>query len=161
MTDDATTDEAPVVATVVAAGGVVLDDATGPVRVLVVHRPAYDDWSLPKGHVDDGESPVDTAVREVAEETGVHAHVTGEAGTTEHPVTVTREGARLDAIKRVHWFTMRPAAEAADPATRVSDDEVDVAAWWGAEQALVGLTHAGERQLLARVLDVRMTDGDR
>lgn len=168
MTSDTTPDDAPVPAApapaasvVVAAGGVVLDDTAGRLRVLVVHRPAYDDWSLPKGHVDEGETPVDTAVREVLEETGVEAHVTGEAGTTEHPVALTRSGTTLDATKRVHWFTMRPADDAQDPAERTGDDEVDVAEWWRVERALTGLTHAGERQLLARVLDVRMTDGDR
>jgi 8-oxo-dGTP diphosphatase len=160
MTADAPTDDAPgpVVPTVVAAGGVVLDDTTGAVRVLVVHRPAYDDWSLPKGHVDTGESPFDASVREVVEETGVSAHVTGEAGTTEHAVTLTRAGTMLDAVKRVHWFTMHPAAAADDPAGRAADDEVDVAAWWPVERALTDLTHATERQLLARVLDVQATD---
>ena len=160
MTTDGTTDAAPERArpTVVAAGGIVLDDTTGPMRVLVVHRPSYDDWSLPKGHLDADESPVDAAVREVAEETGVRGLVTGDAGTTEHPVTLTRSGTPLDAIKRVHWFTMSPVDDADDPADRVADDEVDVAAWWSIERALTGLTHAGERELLARVLDARVLD---
>ena len=168
MTADETAADAPdptgpasVAAVVVAAGGVVLDDSTGALRVLVVHRPTYDDWSLPKGHVDEGEAPVDAAVREVAEETGVRADVTDEAGTTEHAVMLTRSGTTREATKRVHWFTMRPADDAQDPAGRTGDDEVDVAEWWSVERALTGLTHAGERQLLARVLDVRMTDGDR
>ena len=162
MTADGTIDDtaSPAPPTIVAAGGVVLDDASDPVRILVVHRPAYDDWSLPKGHVDAGEAPVDAAVREVAEETGVRAHVIGEAGMTEHPVTLTRSGATLDAVKRVHWFTMRPADGADDPGDRAGDDEVDVATWWSVERALTELTHAGERQLLARMLDVRVTDGD-
>ena len=157
MTAD-TTDDAPSQAPpkVVAAGGVVLDDATGPLRVLVVHRPAHDDWSLPKGHVDPDEQIVDAALREVVEETGVRVHVTGEAGATEHTVTVMRAGAPRDAIKRVHWFTMRPVDSAADPADRAGDSEVDTAAWWTVERALTDLSYVGERQLLARILDVRM-----
>jgi len=133
---------------IVAAGGVVLD-ATGPERrVLVVHRPAYDDWSLPKGHVDPGEPLVTTAVREVLEETGVLARAVGDAGTTQH--LVVRDG--TPAHKRVHWFLMHPDPDApGDPTTRPPDAEVDRAAWWTLDDALRDLTHAGERALLARV----------
>ena len=55
-----------------AAGGVVTRAAAGgSLEYLVVHRPRYDDWSLPKGKVEPGESLPDTARREVAEEAGV------------------------------------------------------------------------------------------
>ena len=163
MTADGTTDDASGQAhpTVLAAGGVVLDGTAGPLRVLVIHRPTHDDWSLPKGHVDAGESFVDTAAREVLEETGVRAEVTVEAGETEHTVTLTRPDGTLDAVKRVHWFVMRPVDDAIDPAGRAPDDEVDVAAWWPVERALTDLTHAGERQLLGRVLDVRVAGSGR
>jgi 8-oxo-(d)GTP phosphatase len=63
------------VATVIeAAGGVVWrsGDGGGPL-LAIVHRPRYDDWSLPKGKVKRGEHPLAAAVREVAEETGVRA----------------------------------------------------------------------------------------
>lgn len=56
-----------------AAGGVVWRPAAVGVEVCVVHRPRYDDWSLPKGKLDPGERPLAAAVREVAEETGVRA----------------------------------------------------------------------------------------
>ncbi len=135
-------------ATLVAAGGVVLDGTGADTRVLVVHRPAYDDWSLPKGHVDPGETFAATARREVAEETGVDAAVVDGAGTTAHALL----HAGAPAHKEVHWFVMRPAADAADPAARPPDDEVDRAAWWPVDDALRDLTHAGERTLLARVL---------
>ena len=52
-----------------AAGGVVERDG----RVLLVHRPRYDDWTFPKGKLDPGESFEDAALREVEEETGVSA----------------------------------------------------------------------------------------
>ena len=55
---------------VLAAGGVVVrDDGDGP-KALVIHRPKYKDWSLPKGKLDPGESFEQAAVREVMEETG-------------------------------------------------------------------------------------------
>jgi 8-oxo-dGTP pyrophosphatase MutT (NUDIX family) len=147
-TADEAADEGPAVATVLAAGGVVLHTLDGVVHVLVVHRPAYDDWSLPKGHVDDGESPEDAALREVAEETGVEARIARAAGTTEHEVVLV-EGR---AMKRVHWYVMHPAHASADPSSRTPDTEVDRATWWPVHAALTDLTHAGERELLARTV---------
>src|SRR4051812_8048862 len=59
-----------------AAGGVVVRrDASGAPEVLLVHRPRYADWSLPKGKLDKGESFEDGAVREVLEETGVRVRL--------------------------------------------------------------------------------------
>ena len=54
-----------------AAGGVVVHQG----RVLIVHRPRYDDWTLPKGKLDRGESFEDAALREVWEETGVRCNL--------------------------------------------------------------------------------------
>lgn len=54
-----------------AAGAVCWDLAPDGLRVLVVHRPRFDDWSWPKGKLDEGEGVVEAAVREVAEETGL------------------------------------------------------------------------------------------
>lgn len=56
-----------------AAGGVVWRPGQDGVEVCVVHRPRYDDWSLPKGKLEPGEHPLVAAVREVSEETGVQA----------------------------------------------------------------------------------------
>lgn len=143
------------VTTVLAAGGVVLDGPPKARRVLVVHRPAYDDWSLPKGHVDAGEDLAATALREVAEETDVIAIVERPVGTTEHALPPSASGRR----KRVHWFLMRVDASAGDPparaASRLPDTEVDVAEWWPVEIALRELTHANERVLLSDVVAPR------
>jgi 8-oxo-dGTP pyrophosphatase MutT (NUDIX family) len=137
------------VPTVLAAGGVVLHTLDGVAHVLVIHRPAYDDWSLPKGHVDGGESLECTARREVAEETGVTARIVRSAGTTEHEVV--RDAVR--STKRVHWYVMLPEdGSDVDPSSRTPDTEVDHAAWWPVDVALIDLTHAGERELLARTV---------
>lgn len=56
---------------VLAAGGVVWRRGVGGLEVVLVHRPRYDDWSLPKGKLEEGESYEDAAVREVEEEAGV------------------------------------------------------------------------------------------
>ncbi|MBM3675318.1 MAG: NUDIX hydrolase [Actinobacteria bacterium] len=63
-----------------AAGGLVWRRGPDDTEVLLVHRPRYDDWSLPKGKRDPGESDEDCALREVEEETGVHAAIEVPAG---------------------------------------------------------------------------------
>ncbi len=133
--------------TVVAAGGIVIDTSEGDTRVLVVHRPAYDDWSLPKGHAEANESLAAAALREVAEESGVAARIVRDAGTTRHTVHLAA-GPRT---KQVHWFVMHPTGDD-DPSSRVPDGEVDSAAWWSTSTALSGLTYAGERALLSQAL---------
>ena len=63
-----------------AAGGIVVRDGS----VLLVHRPKYDDWSFPKGKLEDGESWEDGAVREVEEETGLRCELGAFVGSTSY-----------------------------------------------------------------------------
>ena len=81
---------------VLAAGGVLVRDDG---RVAVVHRPRYDDWSLPKGKLDAGESFEDGARREVWEETGVRGLIRAELQPVEY---VDRKGRD----KLVRWYRM-------------------------------------------------------
>ena len=71
--------------TVRAAGGIVQrTDPDGESRLLLVHRPRYDDWSLPKGKADNGERDEETALREVEEETGLRCLLGEEIGETRY-----------------------------------------------------------------------------
>ena len=84
-----------------AAGGVVLRPTkNGRLKILVTHRPRYDDWSLPKGKADPKETPEQTAVREVLEETGYLCRIIAPLGKTRYPVS--------GGTKEVAWFAMRP-----------------------------------------------------
>ena len=65
-----------------AAGGVVVRDG----KLLLVHRPRYDDWTLPKGKLDPGESFEDAAIREVEEETGLRCSLGRELPSIEYDV---------------------------------------------------------------------------
>lgn len=130
-----------------AAGGVVLravsPDGGGGLEVLVVHRPAYDDWSLPKGKLDPGESAVAAAVREVAEETGVMAR----PGPELPAMTYRVKGVH----KRVRWFQMEYLD--GDPDARPPDGEVDIARWVAVADAQLLLTYGPDRQLLSDALE--------
>ncbi len=107
-------------------------------EVLVVHRPRYDDWSLPKGKLDDGESFEQCALREVLEETG-YACVLGE------PIGTSRYESR-GRPKEVHWFVMEPTG---DPTAL--DGEVDEVRWVPPAEALRLLTYDRDRELLSRL----------
>jgi len=128
---------------IAAAGGVtVRTGQDGAPEVLLVHRPAHDDWSLPKGHLDADEDAATAAAREVAEETGVTVRVVAELSPTEH---ATPAGP-----KRVRWFLTE--ARAGDPGTRAPDDEVDRARWVGLTEARSLLTYASDAGVLEEAL---------
>jgi 8-oxo-dGTP diphosphatase len=96
-----------------AAGGLVVRDG----KVLLVHRPKYDDWSFPKGKCDEGESDEACALREVAEETGLRCELLEEIGQTSYI-----DGKGRPKVVR-YWRMCAVAGEFA------SHDEVDEIRW--------------------------------
>jgi len=105
-------------------------------EVALVHRPKYDDWSLPKGKLHSGEHPVHAALREVAEETG-HTAVAGRPlGQAAYPV--------WGALKRVRYWAMQATGGRFRP-----NHEVDALEWLGIEAALERLDHGRDRRVLA------------
>ena len=126
--------------TIEAAGGVVVRGGPGPREVAVVHRPRYDDWSLPKGKLTAGEDAAAAALREVDEETGIRCAL----GRELTPVAYRdRKGRR----KRVRWWLMRPLEGEFTPG-----DEVDAMRWLGREQALALLDYEHDRALVREAL---------
>jgi 8-oxo-dGTP diphosphatase len=122
-------------AEVLAAGGVVVRDDG---RIAVIHRPRYDDWSLPKGKLDPGEGFEDGAVREVLEETGVRGRIVGELEPTSY---VDRKGRD----KLVRWYRMELDGE---PAEFAPNDEVDELRWLTPEEAGALLSYDHDRGLV-------------
>jgi 8-oxo-dGTP diphosphatase len=116
-----------------AAGGVVMRDG----EIALVHRPKYDDWSLPKGKLDPGEDWAQAAVREVEEETGVRARIVGE-------LPPTRYRDRKGRPKVVRWYRMDVEDEGAfEPGA-----EVDELRWLDPAEASRLLTYPHDRELL-------------
>jgi 8-oxo-dGTP diphosphatase len=113
-----------------AAGGVVLRDG----RVAVVHRPRYDDWSLPKGKLDPDESFEDAALREVEEETGLRCHLVRELPAVEYEVRGRPKVVR-------YW-----AMEVAEETPFVPNEEVDELRWVEPQDALGLLSYDRDRE---------------
>jgi 8-oxo-dGTP diphosphatase len=128
--------------TVRAAGAVLWRPVADGTEVCVVHRPAYDDWSLPKGKLDKDEHPLVAAVREVREETGFGALPQVRLPGVAYALPDGRD-------KTVDFWLMRadddPPAEVLDPA------EVDAVAWLPPQEAVSRLSYPDDRRLVAHV----------
>jgi 8-oxo-dGTP diphosphatase len=119
-----------------AAGGVVTR-ASGPgLEVLLVHRPAYDDWTFPKGKADSGESDEDCARREVEEETGLRCSLGRELPST----TYTDPRGRPKVVR--YWLM-----EAVEGTLRF-EHEVDEARWLSPADAASLLTYPRDLDVL-------------
>ena len=126
-------------AEVCAAGGVVWRRGDGGLEIVVVHRPRYDDWSLPKGKLDPGETFEEAALREVEEETGLRCEIGRLVGETTY-----RD--RKDRLKLVRFWAMRAGDGEFDP-----DDEVDDLRWVPLGEAGPLLSYDFDRELVERV----------
>ncbi len=101
-----------------------------------MHRPEYDDWTLPKGKAKRGESDEACALREVAEETGLECELQAELPSTSYHDSLGRP-------KIVRYWLMRAAKGKLRPA-----DEVDDARWLPLRDALDLLSYERDRDVL-------------
>ena len=125
---------------VLAAGAVLWrpePDGTHRPEVAVIHRPRYDDWSLPKGKVDPGETEAVTAVREIFEETGFHAQLGRRLMSVGYPVE--------QSVKKVVYWAARAGEGDFTP-----NHEVDKMLWLPADDVMNTLTYAHDRKVLRR-----------
>ncbi len=121
-----------------AAGGLILRrTGKGNLKILIAHRPSYDDWGLPKGKADKGETPEETAIREVLEETGYVCRIVAPLETTRHRIT--------NGVKEVRWFAMRPLPSS--PGFE-KNDEIDKIRWVSRKKAKEILDYKNDRLLI-------------
>ncbi|MDA8118112.1 MAG: NUDIX hydrolase [Actinomycetota bacterium] len=128
--------------TVRAAGAVVVRKVDGVPLICLVHRPHYDDWSLPKGKIDKGESEPDAALREVLEETGIVGSLLSEKRAT----TSYRDDRGRD--KTVTYFLMSYASGDFSP-----NEEVDEIAWLSPAEAAARLSYEHDESVIHQLLD--------
>ncbi|RBP99438.1 NUDIX hydrolase [Bifidobacterium xylocopae] len=134
-------------------------DLLGQVRLCMVHRPKYDDWSWPKGKLEPHETHAHAAAREVGEETGRVIRMGPYLGEAEYPLSsegghrTSRGNGRRKHI--VYWMAGLAGEERADRLKAVigrvgspDPDEVDEVAWVSVKKARKRLTHASDRQIL-------------
>ena len=129
--------------TVYAAGAVCWRLVDGGIRVLVINRSRHNDISLPKGKLDPGETLPQTAVREIAEETGLAVSLGVPLGITNYVMPNGRE-------KVVHYWAAEVSDEAIAATTFAPNEEVQSLEWLPIHKAVTSLTYERDAQMLER-----------
>jgi 8-oxo-dGTP diphosphatase len=111
------------------------DPAASAVEVALIHRPRYDDWSLPKGKIDPGETAPVAAVREIFEETGHHAVLGRRLDLVSYPIE--------QGIKKVHYWAARSTG-----GEFTAGNEVDELVWLPVADAKDKLSYPHDRKML-------------
>lgn len=125
---------------VITAAGAVLwrsDDDPAELLVALVHRPRYDDWSLPKGKVEPGETEPVTAVREVLEETGHASELGLRLAAVSYPIE--------QGVKTVRYWAARTLG-----GDFIPNDEVDELVWLSTVEAMKRVQYSHDRKVLRR-----------
>jgi 8-oxo-dGTP pyrophosphatase MutT (NUDIX family) len=131
------------------AGGLVVDRRAGEFRVALIGRVDRRGrllWSLPKGHLEAGETAEDAAVREIEEETGIRGRVLAALGTIDYWFVADD--------RRVHKTVHHYLLEASGGELSDEDVEVDEVAWVPLQELRVRLAYAGERRLAETAADL-------
>lgn len=125
-----------------AAGGVVVRGGPDHREYLLVHRPRYDDWSLPKGKLGGRESFTEAAVREIREETGVEVDLGPQIGAVGYRLSNGRD--------KLVWFW----AMTARGGDFVANDEVDAVRWLPHDEAAALVSYGRDRAVLSRAAEL-------
>jgi 8-oxo-dGTP pyrophosphatase MutT (NUDIX family) len=137
------------------AGGLVVDLANPrPCAAVIarVNRAGRVEWCLPKGHLEDGETPEQAAVREIAEETGIHGRVISALGTIDF--WFSAEGRRIH--KRVHHYLLEATGGVLTVEGDPDREAVDVA--WVALDDLGRVLEFPNERKIARAATARLAD---
>jgi 8-oxo-dGTP pyrophosphatase MutT (NUDIX family) len=131
------------------AGGVLVKTIRGRLMVAAIRpggKPAGV-WALPKGNLDPGEKPEETAVREVFEETGVHGHLVEKLGDVKYTYT-RRSGDRV--FKIVSFYLLQAGRGRIGEIVEAMRVEVTEARWLPLDDAPKLLAYGGEREMVQK-----------
>ena len=139
-----TTDASKQMKRAVSAGGVVYRRAEQGIEIVLCGRASEGLWALPKGTPDPGESLEETALREVAEETGLEVEIERRVGSIRYEFR--RRGEVFD--KTVEHYLLRPVGGHLDG----HDGEFDAVRWFAVDEALPLLTHENDREIVRKAV---------
>lgn len=131
----------------VSAGGVVYRRSEHGIEIVLCGRTPERLWALPKGTPEPDESLQQTAIREVAEETGLGVAIVDDLGTIEYGFARPAQGVRFE--KTVHHYLMEPTGRGS---VNDHDGEYDRVAWFPAQEAVRIMTHRNEIHIVRRAL---------
>ena len=129
--------------TVIAAGSVIWRKRDNQIQIALVHRPRYDDWSLPKGKQDPGESLIACAYRETLEETNLKVSFGPYIGDIEYFVA--------EGLKKVYYWSARLADDSPE---FHPNEEVDLLEWHSLQDAIEKSTRDSDREIIEKFVNI-------
>ncbi len=135
------------------AGSVTTKLEKGELKFLIVNRIKWNDYALPKGHVEERETLEKASVRETLEETGYPVKIVDFVDSFEYKVKEEKWGEESYIIRRVYHFLGEVVGEKIEAENPDEKEGETVASWLSYEEALVKLSYEGDKNIIKRVFE--------